>query len=366
MFFVISELNNEPTKRIIARSQIDNLTVDRLWSIWKDSEVYQWSTDHVCKWIAKDPYLHIYQENFRRNQFDGKMIPRLAANRRHYLTKIIQIKNPTHKQRISLMAMDLVLFGVPVSKYVVLSEHWTYIDMIAMCSTMVCIIIGIYAINYKIRSRQFIEHMKSQVEQMTEEVQAISDLKTYSRRISMYAQRSSQDNSTLLEDINELKNKARLCCEKRANTTDLKSRTILYEEEIKILNTTVRICEDNLKEARIQVRSDVIESLDAIKRIMDELFDFKRKQVGIMYNDSKKLMAKAIKKRKYLPSSLFVSNQNDMDDFDRRINNTKSISEELKSEMKLCNSKWEKVSSALGTVIKYKSTSLEGKQSSLN
>ena len=41
---------------------------------------------------------------------------RIASNGQ-YLTSILGIKNVVHKQKLSLKAMDIVLFGAPKSKW---------------------------------------------------------------------------------------------------------------------------------------------------------------------------------------------------------------------------------------------------------
>lgn len=41
------------------------------------------------------------------------MIFRLAVNNMHYVSNILGIKDPIHKQKIALKAMDVVLFGPP-------------------------------------------------------------------------------------------------------------------------------------------------------------------------------------------------------------------------------------------------------------
>lgn len=38
---------------------------------------------------------------------------RLAVNNMHYLNNVLGIKDPIHKQKIALKAMDVVLFGPP-------------------------------------------------------------------------------------------------------------------------------------------------------------------------------------------------------------------------------------------------------------
>ncbi len=52
-------------------SSIDNKKMKYLF------EVYNWSNDDVIHWLVNHVHLSIYVEYFRRNQIDGRMIPRL-------------------------------------------------------------------------------------------------------------------------------------------------------------------------------------------------------------------------------------------------------------------------------------------------
>jgi hypothetical protein len=44
--------------------------------------VYNWTTDNVVDWLVNYVHLPMYAENFRRNQFDGRMIPRFYNNKK--------------------------------------------------------------------------------------------------------------------------------------------------------------------------------------------------------------------------------------------------------------------------------------------
>lgn len=43
-------------------------------------------------------------------------LDRLAVNNMHYVGNVLGIKDPIHKQKIALKAMDVVLFGPPRGK----------------------------------------------------------------------------------------------------------------------------------------------------------------------------------------------------------------------------------------------------------
>ncbi|CAF2232553.1 unnamed protein product, partial [Rotaria magnacalcarata] len=51
------------------------ITFDDLRMQWQNNSVYNWTTDNVVDWLVNFAHLPQYVENFRRNQFDGRMIP---------------------------------------------------------------------------------------------------------------------------------------------------------------------------------------------------------------------------------------------------------------------------------------------------
>lgn len=57
-----------------------------------------------------DVQLGQYSEQFRINAVDGKTLPRLASTST-YVTKILGIKNAVHSKKLTVKAMDVVLFG---------------------------------------------------------------------------------------------------------------------------------------------------------------------------------------------------------------------------------------------------------------
>lgn len=59
-----------------------------------------------------------YVRVFRQHKVTGRVLPLLAVNNMHYVSNVLGIKDPIHKQKIALKAMDAVLFGPPRGKLV--------------------------------------------------------------------------------------------------------------------------------------------------------------------------------------------------------------------------------------------------------
>lgn len=88
-----------------------HITVDELWRNWKISAVHNWSVEQTVDWLCNIVELPQYRTKFEQNAIDGIALPRLAANLQFF--NILGINNNIHRQKISLKATDVVLFGVP-------------------------------------------------------------------------------------------------------------------------------------------------------------------------------------------------------------------------------------------------------------
>ncbi|GFT56387.1 stromal interaction molecule homolog [Nephila pilipes] len=89
-----------------------HISVDELWFSWKSSEVHNWTVEETVQWLLLYVDLPQYADNFKEHSIDGTSLPRMAVNNMHFLSNL-GIKDPIHKHKISLKAMDVVLFGPP-------------------------------------------------------------------------------------------------------------------------------------------------------------------------------------------------------------------------------------------------------------
>ncbi|KAK7071631.1 Stromal interaction molecule 2, partial [Halocaridina rubra] len=94
------------------------ISVRELWSIWKKSEVHSWTVEQTVAWLAETVELKQYTQKFFENAVNGSVLPRLAANNEQFLTKVLGIRDPKHRSKITIKAMDVVLFGPPKGSHV--------------------------------------------------------------------------------------------------------------------------------------------------------------------------------------------------------------------------------------------------------
>nr|XP_054755560.1 stromal interaction molecule homolog [Lytechinus pictus] len=93
------------------------ISAEELWKSWKYSEVYNWTVDKTAKWLEDSVDLPQYAERFQNNGIEGSALPRLAANSHQFMSTILGITDPLHRQKISVKAMDVVLFGPPKGRF---------------------------------------------------------------------------------------------------------------------------------------------------------------------------------------------------------------------------------------------------------
>ncbi|XP_076468369.1 stromal interaction molecule homolog [Babylonia areolata] len=92
------------------------ISVDDLWRAWKFSKVYNWTVEEVVEWLQNEVELPQYSSIFVDNSVTGTFLPRMASSNT-YMSTILGIKNPVHKQKLTLKAMDTVLFGPPPKRH---------------------------------------------------------------------------------------------------------------------------------------------------------------------------------------------------------------------------------------------------------
>lgn len=110
-----------------------HISVKELWEAWIKSEVHNWTVEQTTEWLTTSVDLPQYVPSFITHKVTGANLPRfvsyntpkspisyifcrLAVNNVNYFNHL-GIKDPIHKQKLVLKAMDVVLFGPPKGQY---------------------------------------------------------------------------------------------------------------------------------------------------------------------------------------------------------------------------------------------------------
>lgn len=107
------EAGYERRQRAFHHNDDMHISVRELWEAWLRSEVHNWTIEQTSEWLTSNVELPQYVPTFIQHRVTGATLPRLAVNNMHYLSNVLGVKDPIHKQKIALKAMDVVLFGPP-------------------------------------------------------------------------------------------------------------------------------------------------------------------------------------------------------------------------------------------------------------
>ncbi|VDM17907.1 unnamed protein product [Hydatigera taeniaeformis] len=84
-----------------------------LWVAWRKNPAHNWTVAETVRWVSEYVELPEYGDLFLQYKVDGESIPRLVSRNMKFLTDELGIKNSLHRRKLSLKAMDLILFGPP-------------------------------------------------------------------------------------------------------------------------------------------------------------------------------------------------------------------------------------------------------------
>lgn len=88
-----------------------HITVEDLWKRWKTSEVHNWTLEDTLQWLIEFVELPQYEKNFRDNNVKGTTLPRIAVHEPSFMISQLKISDRSHRQKLQLKALDVVLFG---------------------------------------------------------------------------------------------------------------------------------------------------------------------------------------------------------------------------------------------------------------
>ncbi|XP_063979782.1 stromal interaction molecule homolog [Diachasmimorpha longicaudata] len=164
------EAGYERRQRAFHHNDDMHISVRELWEAWLRSEVHNWTIEQTSEWLTSNVELPQYVPNFIQHRVTGATLPRLAVNNMHYLSNVLGIKDPIHKQKIALKAMDVVLFGPPKD-----TGH-SIKDLILITLLFGALIGCWYAYQQKKSSQKHLKRMMKDMEGLHKAELALEDL----------------------------------------------------------------------------------------------------------------------------------------------------------------------------------------------
>lgn len=192
-----------------------HISVKELWEAWLKSEVHNWTLDMTCEWLIQSVQLPQYVNLFKKHKITGRVLPRLAVNNLHFVSNVLGIKDPIHKQKIALKAMDAVLFGPPRGShkinfffhqnnfFLILETGTRWKDFFLVTLLLTAIIGSWYAYQQNKNAKGHLKRMARDMEQLHKAEKELSKMQTELERARLEQENVGKEKMDLERRLKE-------------------------------------------------------------------------------------------------------------------------------------------------------------------
>ncbi|XP_069944791.1 stromal interaction molecule homolog isoform X1 [Cherax quadricarinatus] len=321
----------EKRQKVFHYNNDQYISVRELWHIWKKSEVHNWTVDQTVAWLAESVELQQYARNFYENAVNGSVLPRLAANNEQFLTKVLGIKDPKHRSKITIKAMDVVLFGPP-------KDTGSHVKDLVLVSLLTLALIGCFKA-YQ-RNREYEGQLSDMLRDMEKLREAEENLQQLELKMNAKANNSENattksDNGNRDEEVQQLKLQLE---EEREKNEIMKEQMKRGLEEAEL--------EDHHWSAPIDLQHWLQLTYER------ERIAFEKKQCAAreQFTMARELCEKLNRQRRSLMGML-ASVHGKMDNVDQSISQARTIMEEVTQELREREQRWRNIEILAGCTI---------------
>uniref|UniRef100_A0A9J8CM80 Stromal interaction molecule 1a n=1 Tax=Cyprinus carpio carpio TaxID=630221 RepID=A0A9J8CM80_CYPCA len=327
------------------------ISVEDLWNAWKSSKVYNWTVDEVVDWLIDYLELPQYAEAFRKLNFNGTSMPRLAVKNVTLTQTVLKILDRSHFQKLQLKALDTVLFGAPM-----MNRHNHLKDFMLVVS----IVIGMGGCWFAyIQNRHSKDHMKKMMkdlESLQRAEQSLHDLQQ-KLQIAQEEHRSVEVEKVNLEqklrdEINDAKQEAQRLKGLREGTENELSRQKYAEEELEQVRMALKKAEKELESRRSWFPPNALQKwLQLTHEVEVQYYNIKKQSAERQLQVAKEGAEKIKKKRNTLFGTFQVAHSSSLDDVDHKILAAKQALGEVTAALRERLHRWQQIEILTGFML---------------
>ncbi|XP_047449527.1 stromal interaction molecule 1a isoform X4 [Mugil cephalus] len=327
------------------------ISVEDLWNAWRGSEVYNWTVDEMVEWLITYVELPQYEDAFRKMNFSGSAMPRLAVKNTTLTLSILKILDRSHVQKLQLKSLDTVLFGPPL-----MNRHNHLKDFMLVVS----IVIGMGGCWFAyIQNRYSKDHMKKMMkdlEGLQRAEQSLHDLQQ-KLQIAQEEHRTVEVEKVTLEqklrnEINAAKQEAQRLRELREGTENELSRQKYAEEELEQVRMALKKAEKELESRSSWSPPDSLQKwLQLTHEVEVQYYNIKKQNAERQLQVAKEGAEKIKKKRNTLFGTFHVAHSSSLDDVDHKILAAKQALGEVTAALRERLHRWQQIEILTGFTI---------------
>uniref|UniRef100_UPI0037E9C73B stromal interaction molecule 1-like isoform X2 n=1 Tax=Semicossyphus pulcher TaxID=241346 RepID=UPI0037E9C73B len=327
-----------------------HISVEDMWSAWKNSEVYNWTQQQVEDWLIVSVELPQYVETFRRHQLDGKALPRLAVKNTTLYVSVLKILDRSHAKKLQLKALDIVLFGPPPGR----QNRWK--DLVLGVSVLMALGGCWFAYVQTRKSRDDMGKLMKDLEGLQRAEESLMDLQEKLQK-AQEEQRCVQVEKVKVEEelrseINSAKQEAQRLRELREGTENERSRQKYAEEELEQVRVALKKAERELESRARWAPPDALQKwLQLTHEIEVQYYNIKKQSAERQLLQAREGAEKIKKKRSSLFGTFHVAHSSSLDDVDHKILSAKQALAEVTAALREKLHRWQQIESLTGFCV---------------
>ncbi|CAN2388525.1 stromal interaction molecule [Pristimantis euphronides] len=332
-----------------------HITVEDLWKRWKTSEVHNWTEEETLQWLYEFVELPQYDRTFRENSVKGTTLPRIAANEPAFMILQLKVTDRSHRQKLYLKALDVVLFG-PLTRP---PHNWVK-DFVLTIS----IVIGVggcwFAYTQNKTSKEHIAQMMKDLEGLQKAELSLLELqerldKAQEENRTVAVEKQNLERK-LMDEISDAKREAQRLRELREGAECELSRLKYAEEELVQVRMALKKAE---KEFELRSNWSVPDTLQKWLQLTHEVevqyYNIKKQNAEMQLAIAKEEAEKIKKKRSTVFGTLHVAHSSSLDEVDHKILEAKKALSELTTCLRERLYRWQQIEKMCGFQIVHNS-----------
>ncbi|CAH1393437.1 unnamed protein product [Nezara viridula] len=330
------ESGAERRQKAFHRNDDMHVSVKELWEAWVRSEVHNWTIEQTVEWLSIGVGLPQYSHVFAANGVDGATLPRLAVNNMQYLNNVLGIKDPIHKQKIALKAMDVVLFGPP-------KESNNHVKDIVLVTLLMAALIGFwYTYRMNKISKKHLKRMMKEMESLQKAELTLEDLQKELERARLEQESATNEKQDLEKKLMEHGDSAEI----RSSCSDLELARLKAENEL--LRNELERAEGELKDRCCMPPPGLQQWLQLTYELENKTYFKKKMSAEKQLQTAREACEKLRRKRSSLVGAFVSTHGKSIDEVDRSIVDARTSLNEVTQELAERVHRWKKIERICG------------------
>nr|XP_034836665.1 stromal interaction molecule homolog isoform X2 [Maniola hyperantus] len=324
----------EKRQRAFHHNDDMHISVKELWEAWLRSEVHNWTVEQTVEWLTESVDLPQYKALFIQHRVTGATLPRLAVNNMQYLSNVLGIKDPIHKQKLALKAMDVVLFGPPKG------SRWK--DWLLASLLLGAVVGGWAALRAGRASRHQVQRMLRDMEQLRKAEMALDDMQKELEKARLEQENVTTEKKNLEKKLREAGDTPTL----NAASSDLEVTQL--KTEIEMLRAELRRAEGELEDRCWAPPPGLQQWLQLTHEVENRSYLRKKQQADMQLQQARDACEKLRKKRSSLVGAFVSTHGKSIDDVDRSIVEARTALNEVTQELQERMHRWKQIERLCG------------------